>query len=214
MAELQRTGPIAASRAESAWLRGDLAAARRAVERVHAEARELHSVAHEAELGYWLAKAGGRVEPTGADHPYALLASGRWQEAAAAWEAVGAPYEHALALAESDDPQHLLNALDIFHRLSARPLARIAGRRLRELGVAHVPRGPSGTTRRNPAGLTERQVEVLRLLGEGFTNAEIAERLVVSVRTVETHVATILDKLGVHTRRDAVARAADLVGGG
>jgi DNA-binding NarL/FixJ family response regulator len=45
------------------------------------------------------------------------------------------------------------------------------------------------------------------LLAEGLTNAEIAARLVLSVRTVDTHVAAILNKLGARTRRDAAARA-------
>ncbi|MFI6493125.1 LuxR C-terminal-related transcriptional regulator [Streptomyces sp. NPDC050564] len=62
----------------------------------------------------------------------------------------------------------------------------------------------------NPAGLTERQAQVMRLLAEGLTNPEIAERLVVSVRTVDNHVSAVLDKLGVHTRRQAAARAVEL----
>ena len=73
-----------------------------------------------------------------------------------------------------------------------------------------MPRGPASSTRDNPAGLTDRQVEVLRLLADGLTNSEIASRLVLSVRTVDTHVATILGKLDVSTRRDAARRAADL----
>ena len=51
---------------------------------------------------------------------------------------------------------------------------------------------------------------MLRLLGQGCTNAEIADRLVVSTRTVDSHVAAVLAKLGVRTRRDAADRAADL----
>lgn len=73
-----------------------------------------------------------------------------------------------------------------------------------------VPRGPRRATRTNPAGLTDRQLAVLALLGDGLTNAEVAERLVVSVRTVEHHVAAVLAKLGVHSRRDAAAAAHEL----
>jgi DNA-binding NarL/FixJ family response regulator len=73
-----------------------------------------------------------------------------------------------------------------------------------------VPRGPAEGTRHNPAGLTRRQLEVLRLLGEGLTNAQIAGRLVLSVRTVDTHVAAVLAKLGLRSRREAPARAAEL----
>jgi DNA-binding NarL/FixJ family response regulator len=83
-------------------------------------------------------------------------------------------------------------------------------RRLREFGVTRIPRGPLGETRANPAGLTPRQVDVLRLLGQGRTNAEIARQLVVSVRTVDSHVAALFDKLGTGSRREAAVRAAEL----
>ncbi|MDF2740973.1 MAG: transcriptional regulator, LuxR family, partial [Actinomycetia bacterium] len=79
-------------------------------------------------------------------------------------------------------------------------------RDLRRLGVTRLPRRPRPRTRANPAGLTDRQLEVLALLADGLTNAEICDRLVVSVRTVDHHVAAILAKLNVSTRREA-ARA-------
>ena len=72
---------------------------------------------------------------------------------------------------------------------------------MRELGL-RVPHGPREATRANPAGLTARQLEVLALLAEGLTNAEIADRLVVSPRTAEHHVAAVLTKLGAATRRE------------
>jgi DNA-binding NarL/FixJ family response regulator len=76
--------------------------------------------------------------------------------------------------------------------------------------VSRIPRGPAAGTRANPAGLTARQAEVLRRLGQGRTNAQIAGELVVSVRTVDSHVAALLAKLGVRDRREAAARAAEL----
>ena len=75
---------------------------------------------------------------------------------------------------------------------------------------AAVPRGPRASTRANPAGLTARQLEVLSLLAGGLSNAEIADRLVVSPRTAEHHVAAVLTKLGATTRRDAARRASEL----
>jgi DNA-binding CsgD family transcriptional regulator/tetratricopeptide (TPR) repeat protein len=210
MREPQRTGPVAAALAEAAWLRDDPAAVRAAVEPVFDEAHRLGAEALAAELGWWLAAAGRPVEPVGGDHPYALLAAGRWREASGRWRAAGCPYEQALAMAQSPESDDLLTALAMADSLGAEPLARLVRRRLRSQGMTHLPRGPVGTTRGNPAGLTSRQLEVCRLLGQGLTNAEIAERLVLSVRTVDSHVAAVFDKLGVRTRRQAAARAAEL----
>ena len=53
-------------------------------------------------------------------------------------------------------------------------------------------------------------MEILRLLAEGLTNAEIADRLVLSTRTVDHHVASVFQKLDVHNRRDAAALVATL----
>jgi DNA-binding NarL/FixJ family response regulator len=58
------------------------------------------------------------------------------------------------------------------------------------------------------AGVTARESEVLLLLGEGLANAEIAERLYVSVRTVEYHVSSLLTKLGVRGRGQLTALSA------
>ena len=149
--ELQRLGPAAAARAEDAWLRGDHARVRDIAMPVYQEARRLGDRAYQAELGYWLAKAGQPAE-TASDHPYALQAAGRWREAAAAWEAAGCPYEHAAALAESPEPDDLLTALGILDELGATPLATLVRRRLRAIGTTRIPRGPRGETRVNPVG--------------------------------------------------------------
>ncbi|MEU6377118.1 AAA family ATPase [Streptomyces sp. NPDC046909] len=208
--ELQRTGPVAAALAEAAWLRGDLAALVAAARPVHTQADRLPGVPYRAELGYWLTKAGHPVHLDDSDHPYALQARGQWREAAAVWQEAGCPYEHAGALAESPDPADKLTALAALDTLGAEPRAQLLRTELRAIGVRHIPRGPLAATRENPAGLTRRQLQVMRLLAEGLTNAEIAHRLVVSVRTVDNHVRAILDKLDAPTRRHAADRATRL----
>jgi DNA-binding NarL/FixJ family response regulator len=113
--------------------------------------------------------------------------------------------------AEPVHPRHdLLTAVATLGAFGAQPLARLIRVRLRDVGVARIPRGAAGSTWQNPHGLTERQWEVARLLAGNLTNAEIANRLVVSVRTVENHVAAILQKVGARSRRDASAMVADL----
>ncbi|WP_033319285.1 ATP-binding protein [Streptomyces yerevanensis] len=208
--ELQRIGPVAAAQAEAAWLRGDRPAVVDAAGEAFEQARGLAAVPYRAELGYWLTKAGHPIPPDSSDHPYALQSAGRWREAARAWLAAGCPYEHAAALAESAAPEDKLAALSALDVLGAQPLARLIRGELRRIGVRHIPRGPLAVTRDNPAGLTERQLQVMRLLAQGLTNHEIAERLVLSVRTVDNHVSAVLEKLGARTRREVSVHATEL----
>jgi DNA-binding CsgD family transcriptional regulator/tetratricopeptide (TPR) repeat protein len=213
--ELMRTGPAAAARAEAVWLGADDPGAVGALEQAYTRACDRDMIQVRAELAYWMARLGRPVVPDASDHPYALHAMGRWREAAAAWRAAGSPYEYAAALADSTDPDDLLAALAELDALGAEPLARRVRARLRAAGVSHIPRGPVDGTRQNPAGLTGRQLEVLRLLEQSLTNAEIAEHLVLSVRTVDNHVAAVLAKLGARSRREAAVRASELgVGSG
>jgi ATP/maltotriose-dependent transcriptional regulator MalT len=163
-----------------------------------------------AEVLRYAQRAGVPVAvPDGCPEPWAAALRGDWRAAASAWEAAGDPYEAALELAASGAVEPTLTALRTLDDLGAGPAAALARRRLRALGVRTIPRGPQRATRAHPAGLTNRQADVLDLLADGLTNAEIAERLVVSVRTVDHHVSTILGKLGVPSRRHAsrVARA-------
>jgi DNA-binding NarL/FixJ family response regulator/tetratricopeptide (TPR) repeat protein/energy-coupling factor transporter ATP-binding protein EcfA2 len=207
LGEAQRTAPAAAALLEAAWLRGDTTRVASAVAPAYEQVRRFGRRSSAAEFGYWMRAAGQAMPINESDHPYALLATGQWRQAAEAWQRAGCPYERAVALAHSPDPADLLSALTTLDALGAEPLARKIRLRLRELGVTRIPRGRVQSTRDNPAGLTGRQTDVVRLLAEGLTNAEIAARLVLSVRTVDTHVAAILTKLDAKTRRDAAARA-------
>lgn len=158
----------------------------------------------------WAAVAGidGEVDER-MSAPHAAMVRRDWLGAAEAFGYVGWSYDRALMLSLLDDEESLAEALEIARGLGAEPLTRRVAGRMRELGL-RVPAGPREVTRANPAGLTARQLEVLALLVEGLTNAEIAERLVVSPRTAEHHVAAVLRKLGAATRRDAARRASEL----
>ena len=206
--ELSRIAPVAAARAEAAWLHGNQA-------QCLAEARVGYDLAlvHETDpwtlgqLSIWMWRAGELTSPPGpVAEPFARQIAGDWRGAAALWAQIGCPYEQALALAEGDAPAKL-SALALFERLGAQPAAALVRQRMRQQGMQGIPRGPRPLTRTNQAGLTSRQREVLLLMAEGRSNAEIASRLSTSLKTVDHHVSAVLAKLDVHSRAQAVSTA-------
>jgi DNA-binding NarL/FixJ family response regulator len=140
---------------------------------------------------------------------YHLEVAGRAREASAAWAELSLPYEAALSLAGSSDATDVQRAHEELTRLGATAVARKVALRLRELG-SPVPRGPRPTTRANPHGLTEREWEIAGLLALGLSNAEIADRLVVSPKTVGHHVSAVLGKLGVRRRAEVAGAMREL----
>ncbi|HET6642719.1 MAG TPA: AAA family ATPase [Gaiellaceae bacterium] len=200
--ELPRLAPVVTARAEAAWLEGDRDGVAEATDAVLPLALERDWRLLVSDLLLWRRRAGvEQTEPPDATDP------GDWALAAERWRELGCPYEAALALADADEEEPLRQALEELQRLEARPAAAIVSRRLRELGVRGVARGPRPSTRRNEAQLTNRELDVVRLLADGLRNAAIAERLFVSPRTVDHHVSSILRKLDVQSRGEAVAEA-------
>ena len=211
--ELMRIGPAAAARAEFAWLNADATEVVEATNSALALAvdRRVPWIAGELACWRWRAGVHDALPAEMLAEPYAFSPSagtGRVLQS-------GGASSGAHTKPRSRWPMPTMRVLCVkrmeeLQALGARPAAAIVARRLRERGVRRIPRGPQARTVENPAGLTARELEVLALLAEGLRNAQIAERLIVSEKTIDTHVSSILRKLGVRTRGEAVAQATRL----
>lgn len=193
--------------AEAAWLRGDLQQALEEARQAYDAAVGQHLPWFAGELAFWRWRANDESNPPAwIAQPFALQIAGDWRAAAAMWEKYGCPYEHGMALMDGDEAAQL-QALQIFERLGARPIIDRLKRQMRARGIRRIPRGPRPSTRTNAFGLTARELEVLGFLVQGSTNSAIANQLSLSTRTVEHHIASILQKTGTQSRGEAVAVA-------
>lgn len=206
--EFQCAGPVAAALAEAAWLRADSSAAAAEAAKVRLPGNPSYRKWVVSELAWWLHRTNTSAEemPPDCVEPYRLQIAGCWRDAATLWARLGYPYEAARALSEGDAPAQI-EALAIFEKLGA--LADVARTRkaLRAAGARGVPRGRRASTRANPHGLTAKESEVYQLLCQGLRNAEIAERLHRSARTVDHHLSAVFSKLGVESRAEAISSA-------
>jgi DNA-binding CsgD family transcriptional regulator/tetratricopeptide (TPR) repeat protein len=206
--DLVMVAAVADARSESLLWSGEREGAQDAARRALARARTLGGTERIiGRLAYRVWRAGGEDEsPPEAAEPYAAMIRGDWRRASAEWETRGATVLRAEALAAGDDAA-AAEALRVLDGLGATRAANFVRSELRRRGSRRVPRGPRRSTADHPAGLTPRQVEVLGLLVEGLSNAEIAQRLSLSVKTVDHHISAVLGKLGVSSRGQAAAAA-------
>jgi DNA-binding CsgD family transcriptional regulator/tetratricopeptide (TPR) repeat protein len=167
--------------------------------------------------GAWLALAEAEHERAhGAARPES------WSEAADAWERLERPplaaycrWREAEALVAAGTSRveasvPLREAHAVAERIGATPLLReldaLAGRARLDLTPADAE-AEHEESLADALGLTPREGEVLNLVARGYTDREIAETLVISVKTASVHVSHILGKLGVPNRREAAAIA-------
>jgi ATP/maltotriose-dependent transcriptional regulator MalT len=183
---------------------GELEGAAARVSQIEEVARSTQSNRHRAEALLAegkLAVAGGHEGGSEKLKQAARIFS----DAALVLPACRARLELARSLAERDRGVAISEAraaLAAFERLGATPDADAAAAFLRTLGV----KGRTGP--KDLEVLSKREVEVLRLISQGLSNAEIAERLFISVKTAGHHVSNILSKLGLRSRTEAAAFAA------
>lgn len=196
------------ARAEAHWLAGNLDSALHdvTVGSLHIER------AHEwlqGQIATWQTRLGVAVtpSPTRLPEPHARSVSGDFDRAAELWDAIGSPFDAALALLDSGSEPGMREALRRFDTVGADAAARLTRRRMRRLGLRAIPSGAHPSTRSDAAGMTRREREVMTLVAAGQSNATISAQLVISPRTVEHHVAAILAKLGVASRTLVAAEA-------
>jgi DNA-binding CsgD family transcriptional regulator/tetratricopeptide (TPR) repeat protein len=208
-----RTLPVLAGLAERMWLSGVVDP------RVtHDAVRELRRVDGIpgtewaiGELATWLYRLGLLTErPAAVAEPYEVAFAGRHQDAAAWWQQIGDPFVAAMALGDSKDPPDSTRALELLDQIGAYATADRLRVQLRQHGVVHVPARARSATRANPGGLTNRQLDVARLVARGLTNGEIAARLYISPKTADHHVSALLAKLGLPSRRAVIVRGDEL----
>ncbi len=145
--------------------------------------------------------------------PYQLELHGDITKAASAWEEIGMPYNAATVLStahEAKDYELLNKALKLLEPIGATALIAKIKQQAKSLGIENkiekVKRGPYASAQQHPLGLTKKEQQVFKLMLNGESNSTIAELLSRSQRTVEHHVSSILKKMNVASRMDAMLR--------
>ena len=215
--EGQRIVPVRLALAEAAWIVDDLPQCRAELTALQAIDTSGLNLWDQGQIAVWRRRAGLAVQTCAAyPAPHSAELRGDAPASAQAWLGLGLPCEAAFASMQAPDQPEaaradgLAQAVRLFEESHAWAAAARARAIAQRLGLAaHLPRlrrGPYSTARGHPLGLTQRELQVARFIGEGLNNAAIAQRLSRSVRTVEHHVSAVLAKLDAGTRLDLIAR--------
>lgn len=205
--ELQRIIPSMVAMLEYEWLTGMTNIEDDEIEQTAMLMQRAGSSLEKAEFTFWMKKAGRHFVQIGEiAEAYNVSSAAKASQAATLLEKWGCPYEQAMVLFEGRDDDKR-KAISIVQNLGATAVYEKLKQEMRNLGIKNIPRGIRNSTRSNAAFLTNREMDILRLLKEGLQNKEIGEKLYISAKTVDHHVSSILFKLEADSRFKAVAEA-------
>ncbi len=214
--EFQYIIPARLGAVEAAWLQGNTDAAHTQLKWL--SQLDASSMDHwrSGELSEWVHRFNFDLKVKSEfklPEPYRLELADDYLAAAEVWMSMGMPYNAALSLIQTEEHQAteaFPKAYRILDSIGAKATSAMVREKAEKLGIlSKLPRarrGPYRKTRQHPAGLTAKEQEVLTHLIAGATNQDIAQFLSRSQRTVENHVSSILSKLNVANRMEAMLR--------
>lgn len=205
--ELQRIIPVMAALLEYEWITGERYAANEDIDRTVEMIGRMGGLHDSSEFAFWLWLS--RKQTLALPEVYEgwdVAGIGAVRRAAGHWAACGCAYNRGLVLFAGGETEQR-EALGLMQEAGATAIAMRMKMEMRAAGIRSLPRGTRATTRSNVALLTQREIDVLRLLKEGMKNKEIAARLFISAKTVDHHISAMLFKLDVSSRVKAVHEA-------
>ncbi|WP_160753950.1 ATP-binding protein [Qipengyuania algicida] len=220
--EVQYVIPVLLSMLERAWLVGSSSAAQEACAALDRIGAASFSRWSDAEYAFWRVLCGlTYTPPQGADGTaFGQALAGDFEAAGMAFARLGADYLAHVCFGLCDKPQTVSAALSALHRQEAGATLTRLTQLLEERGLRReeisLPRGPYRASRDNPFSLTAKEMIVLEYLAQGLSNAEIAEEMSRSQRTIEHHVSAILQKLEAENRLAVLLKLRDepwIIGG-
>ena len=208
--EHQRIIPVTIALLEYEWLTAKRLITEEELKICLALVQKVDNIFLNSEINFWLQKVRNQeIDLPALYEPYKLLREGKINKAADFWQKKGCPFQKAFALFEGVE-EDKKNALILFQQLGANAVSEKIKMEMRAVGIKSIPRGIRESTKNNPAQLTIRELDVLRLLQKGNPTREIAGTLFISPKTAENHISNILFKLDVKTRSKAITEAVRL----
>jgi DNA-binding CsgD family transcriptional regulator len=204
--ELQRIIPVLAACLEYEWISGnryvDQSSIDTAIELIH----QSNDFIEASEFAFWLYHARQQQIDLSKRYEGYDYNIEKVLKTAMFWKQAGCAYQYALALFAGNE-ENKKEAVAIVLDLGANAVYEKMKSAMRTAGIKSIPRGARKSTRTNTASLTDRELDILRLLEKGLQNKEIASQLFISAKTVDHHISSIFFKLEVNTRAKAVQEA-------